>query len=104
MITKEQLLEIKDVTEENADLILGIIAGTIDPLEVSAKARYLVNTCHNDPEVHVIKLFAINDILHFYGVECEYDIEYCNAGDTYALTVMYVKGYWKVSTLGDEIE
>ena len=104
MITKEQLLEIKDVTDEDADLILGIIAGTIDSLEVSAKARYLVNTCYNDPEIHIIKLFAIDEILHTYGVEGEDDIEYCNAGDTYALTVMYVKGYWKVSTLGDEVE
>ena len=104
MITKEQLLEIKDVTEENADLILGILAGTIDPLEVSAKARYLVNTCYNDPEDYLVKLYAIDEILCTYGVESEYDIEYCNAGDTYALTVMYVNGYWKVSTLGDEFE
>lgn len=104
MSFKDRLLQIKDVTEEDADKIIGIIQGGINPEEVSEKAAKYVRSCHCRPQAYFIKLYAINEILHTCGVESTEEFDYCNAGETYALTVMYDHGSWKVSTLGDELE
>ncbi|MCK9428531.1 MAG: hypothetical protein M0R17_00790 [Candidatus Omnitrophica bacterium] len=104
MSFKNRLLQIKDVTEEDADKILGIIRNEINPEEVSKKATKYVRSCYRRPEAYLIKLYAIDEIIHTCGVECEEGIDYCNSGETYALTVMYVNGSWKVSCLGDEAE
>ena len=99
---ENDLLTIKDVTEEDAKKIVGIIQGDINPEEVSEKAANYVRSCHCRPQEYLIKLYAINEILHTCGVESTGKFYYCNAGETYANTVMYRYGFW-VSSLGDEL-
>lgn len=100
----KSFLTIKDVTEEDAKKIIGIIQGDIDPEEVSEKAAKYVRSCHCRPQAYLIKLYAIDEILHTCGVESTEEFDYCNAGETYANTVIYDHGFWKVSSLGDELE
>lgn len=68
------------------------------------------------------RLDAINDLLAMHGTEairgewqngywCDIVAAYCNAGDTYALTVLQVRGEWSgassrfiVGTVGDFVE
>lgn len=62
------------------------------------------------------QMHAINELLQFHGVEyaasSEDDtrtaagLEYCNAGDMYAATVIYdrLKGRFLIATVGDIIE
>ena len=53
-------------------------------------------------------LFELNEETDMCGVdgilENGIDIQYLNSGDTYAETLMYVDGAFKISSIGDEIE
>ena len=70
--------------------------------------------CYHRPTKHDLIAAALNQVLGTYGVEaiaaddCNVfappAIEYLNTGDTYALTLVYVRGKWKVSSWGDEVE
>lgn len=61
---------------------------------------------------HARHLERINKILNNYGVEGileetdkgTIDIQYCNAGDTYALTLLYHKGKLKIGDWGTIVE
>lgn len=58
---------------------------------------------------YYLRLIALNDLGDFHGVEyCETQegdvVEYLNAGDTYNATLIFWRGRWRVTTLGDFIE
>jgi len=89
----------------------GVLDGTLDPCKVSSAASDIVREARNPVPGYMLKLWALNDIGKYYGVESfrysdDY-VEYLNAGDTYVPTLFYrpdLRDRWQVSTLGDVVE
>lgn len=66
--------------------------------------------CYNAPETWDIRMHALNAAGGFHGVESlqtestdEY-AEYLNAGDSYAPTVIYWRGKYRIQSVGDFVE
>ena len=72
--------------------------------------------CHSAPRTADLRMHALNECGRFHGVEFlarerqsngyspdEY-AEYLNAGDSYAATVIYWRGRYRVQSIGDFIE
>ena len=84
------LMEIKDVTEENA-------------IEI----RHI---WHTEPD-RLVARRRIDDVLDTHGVEYlghhkrrHLPVWYANAGDTYATTVLFFGPVMRVATIGDYVE
>lgn len=63
----------------------------------------------NPPKKYMVRLTALNALSEFYGVESAKTVddeyaEYLNSGDTYAETLIYWRGRYRVQCLGDFIE
>ncbi len=79
-----------------------------------AKEKELITVCLNGFERtygHIshdrtAHLEQIDKILNTHGVEgsMEPDIQYCNAGETYALTILYYQGKLRIGNWGDIVE
>lgn len=71
-----------------------------------------IDQCHNSPSLHDMKMNAADELIGTYGVEFiprgqnaqSPSIEYLNAGDTYAATLMFVRGSFVVGCWGDIVE
>ena len=49
----------------------------------------------------------IDKVLHTFGVESlypEFDLEYCNTGDIYNMTIFYYKGKLRIGDIGSILE
>lgn len=83
-----------NVSNETAKTIRKLMDGRLVPEEVSEPTKKWVQSCYNEPsEVEKI-MSAIDFVLETYGCEVIFidgypAMEYCNTGDTYAMTVMY---------------
>jgi hypothetical protein len=70
---------------------------------------HFVRSSYNTPSHDALILNALNELGDFHGVEAisnddgEY-LEYLNAGDTYAGTLIYWRGNYRVTTIGDMVE
>ena len=87
----------------------GILDGSIDPELVSKAARDYVAQCYHAPPDYLVKLYALDELGDFFGVEyTEHPTQgfyYLNAGDTYAPTlVRRGANRYQVTTIGDVIE
>ncbi len=94
---------------QEADTILGLIRGTIHPQTFPAVQLWL-DQRHNEPSKHEQIACALDSTLGTYGVEAAFEggamwpyLEWLNAGDTYATTLVYHKGSWRVGCYGDYI-
>jgi len=90
----ETLMQIKDVTREDALKIRAIMKG---PTYAGGETRLeridkVLNTCGVE---FVGRGKNAHTSPHFY---------YCNAGDTYATTVLKVNGQFRVGCWGDIVE
>jgi len=71
-----------------------------------------LSQCYNRPSVHETKMAMADEILNTFGVEYisrgknakSPAIEYCNSGDTYNATLMFVNGNYVVGCWGDIVE
>lgn len=69
----------------------------------------LRSACFNPPSKAMVRLTALNELAETYGIECcetvdgEY-AEYLNNGDTYAETLIYWRGRFRVQSVGDFVE
>lgn len=86
----KSLMEIKDVTEEDAKSIRAL--WHTDRFRASART-------------------AIDEILGTHGVEylgftkrTTHEVYYCNAGDTYATTILFIGPHLRVGCWGDLME
>lgn len=69
-------------------------------------------SCYNPPSFHDIKMSMADELCETCGVEYIPEgegakspaIEYCNAGDTYAATLLWVNGRYRVECYGDIVE
>lgn len=91
---------------------------SFDKLEDLAKDKYpatarYIRSCFNSPSFQHLKLTIADEILGTHGVECiqagrnkkSPAIDYCNSGDTYSATLMYVSGKgYRVGCWGDIVE
>jgi len=81
-------------------------------LEQFPRAAAVRNHCYNEPSTVQLRLEVIDELLGTHGVEYiprghnakSPAIEYCNTGDTYASTVMYVNGRFIVGCWGNFVE
>jgi hypothetical protein len=60
--------------------------------------------CYNRPSLTDLRLTVIDAALGTHGVEGDNNMEYCNAGDTYATTICHYAGRFVVSSWGDIVE
>ena len=100
-ITKKNLLNsFKNMTKENALLIVQLANGSISDNKFETLVSKRVDECYNRPSDVQLTMYAINKILGTYGVEgfgyySQNDIysvdfaHYCNAGDTYLATICH---------------
>lgn len=118
----------RDLSRADARLIRKLAHATADSAELQAlieqacpATHAYARSCYNDPYASrmwrvTMALHAINGVLGTYGVEplgdgrhCEGyapPYEYCNAGDTYATTLVYKRATDTlfVSSWGDVVE
>jgi len=69
-------------------------------------------SCYNPPSIHELKMSMADELCETCGVELIPEghnsrspaIEYLNAGDTYAATLLWVAGRYRVGCWGDIVE
>lgn len=95
----------------------GLLNGTVEPETVPETEAWVREHFHRPREKDLI-LHAVNAVLDLYGVEAirnenarwdtyhgDVTASYCNAGDTYAQTVILDRrGRFHLTTVGDWIE
>lgn len=105
-------------TKEQAKLLRKVLTfqGTIyellEQFDFPRTTRW-VKDCYHDPSLRTLKLHIADEILGTYGVE-HIDkgrnakspaIDYCNTGDPYRTTLMYIHGRgFRVGCWGDIVE
>lgn len=101
---------VRETWPEQADTVLQIIHGELNP-ETFASVRTWICQCYNRPSKHELIACALNEALETCGVEAVFEddaswptLEYLNMGDTYAVTLTYSGGYWRVESWGDAAE
>lgn len=84
--------------------------------ELSENARRWVSACYRAPGLSITKMYAIDEVLETHGIEYQGKgsnqkspaFDYCNAGDTYAPTVLLIWGTngprFAVGCWGDIVE
>ena len=115
------IVERLNVTPEEAEAVLKIIRGELDPLTDRnfPKTQGWVNSCFNSPRKSEIKLAALNELLlgcgvepvthEFIHVDSYYGNvvgSYVNLGGTYANTILldHINNKWKITSWGDFFE
>ena len=71
-----------------------------------------ISSCYNHPSFHDVKMNMLDVALNTFGVEYirrghnqkSPAIEYCNTGDTYATTLLYIRGTYRVGDWGSIVE
>ena len=103
------------ITREEAKTVRGLIKGDIDPEDIEATDRW-IRQCYNRPWESSLIMHAIDATIGTCGVECigdedkeaheSADFDYCNAGDTYAATIIRDNntGRYFVGCWGDCVE
>jgi hypothetical protein len=110
----KSIMQIKDVTIEQAKQVRAVLElESIDAVtKVNNAALKYVQTCYNRPPLQMVKLTAIDTILQTYGVEGvprghganSPGFDYCNTGDSYASTIIWINGRYRVANWGDIAE
>jgi hypothetical protein len=115
MWTVQRLTEQLQIDDGAAEQILGLIRRTIDPFSVPAVDAWR-RQCYHEPRADRPETImrAIDVVLETCGTEaiwgsssCTQPVaEYCNAGDTYAATILYdyVAGKYRITSWGDWVE
>lgn len=114
--TIRELTTITDDAEEAKRLkyILEILDWDTLLLEVdkSFHVSKYYHTCYSRPPMYYLKMLLANEMLGTHGVESilpdeDYagpTIDYCNTGDAYETTLLYVKGKFVVGDWGSIVE
>lgn len=112
--TVARLVEGLQITETQAEQIIGIIRGRLSPFTVERTEHWRTQCLHEpDPSSPETRMHAIDGILGTCGTEaiwgrsCTQPVaEYCNTGDTYACTILYdyTAGKYRLMSWGDWVE
>lgn len=107
------LQSIKDVSPRDAHKVRKVWRKmTRDQLIAEfPNVAYYVKQCFNPPDTRILRRMAVDIVLNTCGVEylgqskkTGNDVYYCNAGDTYAATVIFAGPYLYVGCWGDLVE
>ena len=111
--TPERLTATLQITDDQANQIIGLIRGLIDPATVPAVATW-IDQCWHRPARVALVMRAIDSVLETHGTEAVWGTgselqpvaEYCNTGETYAATIFYdyMANKYRLTTLGDFVE
>lgn len=115
--SEKRLVELLRISPEQAKTIRRIIRGpapTDESTEFPRTVRW-IRSCHNMPMPGERRMAAIDEVLGTFGVEsiARADsgvfeaplLTYCNAGDTYAATIVRHRGgSYRISSWGDAVE
>ena len=94
----------RDVDTRTARRIRRILKGKEDPRTVEATDTW-VRRCYHEPSQREQAAHAVDVLLETYGVEtAEGRFDYCNAGDAYATTLVFVGDSVYIACWGDVIE
>jgi len=98
-------------TPKQIALVKGLVQGHVDPSfpDFFPKTYKWIKSCYNEPTFQEKVMSAIDEVLETHGVEGftineKEVVEYCNTGDTYALTVVFFRGKLRATSYGDIIE
>lgn len=109
LVTHERAKELRSVLEITK---LSELEALLETGEYPATASWY-HSCHHPLEFQTVKLSIASEITECYGVEYiqaglgqkSPAIEYCNAGDPYAVTLMHISGRgYRVGCWGDIVE
>jgi hypothetical protein len=118
MFTPARLVEALGIDSARAESIIGLVRGTVDPFSLPGVAAWR-DRCYHAPRADrpEVILHAIDEVLGTCGTETirgdVYDAytddivaEYCNAGDTYAVTILYdyMRREYRLMSYGDWVE
>lgn len=114
-ITPDRARELRRVLEmrkrSEIELLLGVTGDTDETKYPATRQWYL--SCYNPMDITTAKMSIADEILGTSGVEYIAEghnakspaVEYCNTGDIYAATLMYVHGTgYRVGCWGDIVE
>lgn len=77
-----------------------------------SRTRAWQRACYHPPRLHELKMSMADELCETCGVEYIAEghgskspaVEYCNAGDTYTATLLFVNGSYRVGCWGDIVE
>ena len=105
----KHLKESLNIDTRQARLVRSLIKGTVSTWgeDLFPKSNRYFNTCHTYYTRRV--LHCLNEVMEMHGVEAltrdgEVVAEYLNSGGTYTPTLMYIKGKFRISSVGDYAE
>ena len=103
------LLTIPGVDADKAAALKRILTASRRELEEMPAGAARVAECYHAPSTADLRLTCLDAELGTYGVEAFQDdkgqwVEYCNAGDSYALTIIRWRGNYRVGCWGDIAE
>ena len=96
---------LRAVFGDNAPEAKRILRSTRAELETIPAGAARVRECYHAPQTHDLRLTCLDALAKTYGVEAFQDragryCEYLNAGDTYAPTVVFYRGTYRVTDCG----
>jgi hypothetical protein len=110
--TKEDAQLLRKVLECDKESELSALV-TASRERLKSTSTWYSKVCYQSALLRRFQLEAANEIIGTYGVEHvrgrnrknTSPFDYCNAGDTYATTLVYVHFHgWRVCTIGDIME
>ena len=88
-----------------------LLDGRLNPTLASPRCAEWVRQCYNNPSGVEQILCAADELIGTHGVECVWGedelrpaFEYLNTGDSYAATLIWSDGAFRVSGWADELE
>jgi hypothetical protein len=105
----KSIRRIPGVTPEQAREAKRILQMTRAELECLPAGAARVAECYHPPKTYDLRLECLNAALGMHGVEGFQTSRgnwavYLNAGDTYALTIVFYRGTYRVACWGDIAE
>ena len=98
--TVKRMVRELNISTEQARTVRGLVKGSIDPESVEATADW-VRQCYHRPSDDELIQHAVDVTLETFGTEALWgdsctqpEYVYCNAGDTYAATMIWRWDGW----------
>lgn len=109
MRRKPSIATLRRVDESRAEEMRRVFCMTRAELAKTPAGARRIAECYNPPKTWDIRLTALNDAAGLHGVESVEHVSgdfasYLNTGETYAETVIYWRGRYRVQSLGDFVE
>jgi len=101
--------KLREAFGKNAAEAKHLLKMSRDELSRTDAGAEMLRACYHQPPTYMLRLAALNTLGGFHGVEA-FELrgggwcEYLNAGDSYAPTLLRVRGVYRVGCWGDVAE